>query len=70
MHFVHGVDPNPAEQGFAAERGMRFSSELGEALADPEVEAVILATPHSLHQSQIAQAVAAGKHVFAKSRLR
>ncbi|MBD8652963.1 Gfo/Idh/MocA family oxidoreductase [Rhizobium sp. CFBP 13726] len=69
MHFVHGVDPNPAEQGFAAERGMRFSSELGEALADFEVEAVILATPHSLHQSQIAQAVAAGKHVFCEKPL-
>ncbi|SIR00618.1 Predicted dehydrogenase [Rhizobium sp. RU33A] len=69
MRFVHGVDPNPDVQGFAADLGMRFSSELSAVLADPEVEAVILATPHSLHQEQIAQAVAAGKHVFCEKPL-
>ncbi|NTF33829.1 Gfo/Idh/MocA family protein [Rhizobium skierniewicense] len=69
MRFVHGVDPNMDVQGFAADLGMRFSSDLSAALADPDVEAVILATPHALHQGQIAQAVAAGKHVFCEKPL-
>src|SRR5262245_58784941 len=32
-------------------------------LADPDVDAVVLATPHSLHASQIIAAAAAGKHI-------
>lgn len=69
MRFVHAVDPNPDVTSFAADLGMRFSSDFASALADPEVEAVVLATPHSLHQGQIAQAVAAGKHVFCEKPL-
>jgi predicted dehydrogenase len=34
-----------------------------EILADPDVDAVVLATPHSLHASQIIAAAAAGKHI-------
>jgi predicted dehydrogenase len=33
-------------------------------LADPDIDAVILTTPHSLHAAHIEQAAAAGKHVF------
>ncbi len=33
-------------------------------LADPEIDAVILTTPHSLHGTHVEQAAAAGKHVF------
>ncbi len=69
MRFVHAVDPNPDTRSFAADLGIRFSSDLASALADPDVEAVVLATPHSLHQEQIAQAVAAGKHVFCEKPL-
>lgn len=69
MHFVRGIDPDPAASAFAEELGIRFSSDLADALNDPLIEAVILATPHSLHQSQIAQAVAAGKHVFCEKPL-
>jgi predicted dehydrogenase len=42
---------------------------MDEALADPTIEAVVLATPHSLHQQQIARVVAAGKHVFCEKPL-
>lgn len=69
MHFVRGVDPSPDAEKFAGELGLEFSSDFADALADPNIEAVILATPHSLHQSQIAQAVAAGKHVFCEKPL-
>jgi len=33
-------------------------------LADPAIDAVVLATPHSLHAGQIIAAAAAGKHAF------
>lgn len=69
MRFVHGADPNPDAAAFAAGKGMRFSSELAGVLADPEVEAVVLATPHALHREQIAACVAAGKHVFCEKPL-
>ncbi|SEM90141.1 Predicted dehydrogenase [Loktanella fryxellensis] len=39
------------------------------ALADPAVQAVILTSPNDLHDVQIAQAVAAGKHVFCEKPL-
>jgi predicted dehydrogenase len=69
MRFVRGIDPSPKAASFASEQGLTFTAELSEALADPAIEAVVLATPHSLHQQQIAQAVAAGKHVFCEKPL-
>lgn len=69
MHFVRGVDPNPEAQAFAESMGLQFSADLDEALSDPNIEAVVLATPHSLHQEQIAKVVAAGKHVFCEKPL-
>lgn len=38
-------------------------------LDDPAVDAVLLATPHSLHVSQIVAAARAGKHVFCEKPL-
>jgi predicted dehydrogenase len=69
MHFIRGVDPNPEAQAFADDLGLQFTPDLAEALADPNIEAVVLATPHSMHQDQIAQVVAAGKHVFCEKPL-
>lgn len=39
-------------------------TDLDRLLADPRVEAVVIATPHHLHAPLSAQALAAGKHVF------
>ncbi|WP_312222766.1 Gfo/Idh/MocA family protein [Rhizobium rhizoryzae] len=69
LTIVRGVDANPDAADFARDMEMAFSTDLGEALADATVEAVILATPHSLHREQIAAAVAAGKHVFCEKPL-
>jgi predicted dehydrogenase len=33
-------------------------------LGDPDIEAILLPTPHFLHRAQAEQAIAAGKHVF------
>jgi len=70
MRIVRAVEPNHnAAAGFAAELGVPLSADLAEALADPAVDAVILATPHALHGQQIAAAVRASRHVFCEKPL-
>ena len=69
MHFVRGVDPTPEAGAFANEKGLTYSTDMAEALADPAIEAVVLATPHSLHRQQIEQVVSADKHVFCEKPL-
>jgi predicted dehydrogenase len=49
---------------FAAEHSIDFTSDFAAVLADDNVQAVILATPHSLHEEQIVAAAGAGKHIF------
>jgi predicted dehydrogenase len=49
---------------FAETHNTRATSSLDELLADPEIEAVILATPHSTHADLTIEAASAGKHVF------
>lgn len=49
---------------FAAEHGIPFTPDFAAVLADDNVDAVILATPHSLHEEQITAAAAAGKHII------
>ena len=39
-------------------------SSYGDVLADPNIDAIVLATPHSQHHAQILRAARAGKHVF------
>ena len=72
IRFVRGADIDAdASQGFAEENGVRFSTDFADALGDDDVDAVILTTPHSLHEQQITQAAAAGKTVGVdKSRRR
>lgn len=70
IRVVRAVEPNTdlvAE--LCAERGVALSADYADALADPNVEAVVLATPHNLHGQQIKAAVAAGKHVFCEKPL-
>jgi predicted dehydrogenase len=69
IEIVCAAEPNPAGAAFAAENGLTCYPSDREALAHPGVEAVVLATPHSLHAEQIERAVAAGKHVFCEKPL-
>jgi predicted dehydrogenase len=63
------ADPDPAAATFAAEFGSQCYPDARAALAHPGVEAVVLATPHSLHGEQIRLAVAAQKHIFCEKPL-
>lgn len=49
---------------FAAARGLPLGNDYAAVLADPAIDAVVLATPHSQHAAQIVQAARAGKHVY------
>jgi predicted dehydrogenase len=65
IRFVKGISRNPeSHREFSEKTGIRVVSSYGRVLKDPEIDAVVLATPHSLHHKQIAQAAKAGKHVF------
>lgn len=70
IRVVRAVEPNTESvAALCAERGVTLSTDYADALADPAVEAVVLATPHDLHGGQIEAAVAAGKHVFCEKPL-
>lgn len=68
--FSRGVEVDAdAATEFAAHKGLLLSRDLEDALDDPKIDAVILATPHSLHEEQIVRAAGAGKHVFVEKPL-
>ena len=46
-----------------------ITSSLDDALRDDEIDAIVLATPHSTHEEQIIRSAQAGKHVFAEKPL-
>ena len=70
VRFVRGVDKAPdALRDFAAQHGFSLCSDLAQALADPTIQAVVLATPHSLHREQVVASARAGKQVFCEKPL-
>ena len=66
IQFVAAVSRRQPDdhQRFAAAQGLRLYATYEAALADPQVDAVVLATPHSLHSAQVIAAAQAKKHVF------
>jgi predicted dehydrogenase len=66
ISFVAGATRtvSPEVEAFAGTHGLRLAGDLDALLADPEVDAVVLATPHSLHSAQVIATAEAGKHVF------
>jgi predicted dehydrogenase len=66
MQFVAAASRTRSDdyQAFCATHGLTIHRTYEEALADTQVDAVVLATPHSLHSPQVVAAAQAGKHVF------
>jgi predicted dehydrogenase len=69
LRIVKAVETNAARASFAAEHGLQFAGDLAEVLGDPDIDAVILCTPHALHTEQVLACAAAGKHVFCEKPL-
>lgn len=65
IRFVAGAVRTPSKvQEYADSQGMRLYDDYRKMLADPAIDAIVLATPHDLHAELIAAAARAGKHVF------
>ena len=65
IRFARGVTLEPElVRDFAAKHGLAICTSLEEVLADPAIQAVVLATPHTRHRAQVEAAAAAGKHVY------
>jgi predicted dehydrogenase len=70
IEIVCGVDPAPEiGKKYREDYGLPVYSDFGQVLADPQIEAVILAIPHRLHEEAVLRAVAAGKQIFCEKPL-
>jgi predicted dehydrogenase len=70
LRFVRGVDSHPQSAAdFARLHDLSLSAEFRDVLDDPAIDAVFLATPHSLHVEQVEAVAAAGKPVWCEKPL-
>ena len=70
LRFVRAVDVSiDTARDFAAKHNLALGTDYANALADAEVGAIVLATPHSLHLDQVVAAARAGKPVFCEKPL-
>ena len=60
---------SPAGPRIRGRQRFELSTEFEEAVTDPRVQAVFLATPHSLHVGQISAVAAVGKPVWCEKPL-
>ena len=65
IRFTTGVLRHPENaREYAKQQGLKLQSDFDKVLADPAIDAIVLATPHTVHAQQIVKAVKAGKPVF------
>jgi predicted dehydrogenase len=65
LRFTRSVTLEPdTVRDFAAEHGIAIGTSFDDVLADRDVRAVILATPHTAHRAQVEAAAAAGKQIY------
>jgi predicted dehydrogenase len=70
LRFIRGVSKEPTTvRNFTDSHGILLSTSIEDVLSDPEVQVVVLATPHSLHTQQIVACAQAGKSVFCEKPL-
>lgn len=53
-----------ARNGFAEKHGCRVAGSIDEIWSNPDIDGVLIATPHTTHAQLIEEAASAGKHVF------
>src|SRR5579864_4852067 len=70
LRIIRGVSKEPGlVADFDKSHGFALGTDFSEAIADPRMQAVFLATPHSLHVEQIGAVAAAGKPVWCEKPL-
>jgi predicted dehydrogenase len=70
LKIVRAVEPDiKAAQGFCAQHHLELTASLDAVLVDHAIDAVLLATPHSLHPAQVIACAALRKQVFCEKPL-
>jgi predicted dehydrogenase len=70
LRLVRAVEPDLAAAAeFCARHGLELTERFDTVLADPAIDSVLLATPHSLHPTQVIASAAARKQVFCEKPL-
>lgn len=70
VQFKKAVVTSPSKHSdFANDKNLHVTSDACEVLDDPQIQMVVLATPHLLHLPQISAAAKAGKSVFCEKPL-
>jgi len=70
LRFVTGTTRTRASaEDFCRSKQIKLVDSYDDILRDPDIDAVVLATPHSQHQAQALAAIAARKHVFVEKPL-
>jgi predicted dehydrogenase len=70
MEITRAVEADlESAQSFCDERDIALTDDFEAILADPAIGAILLATPHSLHRSQVIASAVAGKQVFCEKPL-
>jgi predicted dehydrogenase len=70
LKIVRAVEPDiKGAQDFCAQHRLELDDNLDAVLADRSIDAVLLATPHSLHPAQVVASAAARKQVFCEKPL-
>jgi predicted dehydrogenase len=65
IRFTRGVTFEPdVAQEFAAKHRLTIGTDYAAVLADPAIEAVALATPHTTHRALVEAAAKVGKHIY------
>jgi predicted dehydrogenase len=65
IRIVKGVSRDPGKhREFSAKTGIPIVASYADVLKDAQIDAVVIATPHSLHREHIVAAAKAGKHVY------
>jgi predicted dehydrogenase len=66
MRFVAGATRTQSDEirEFAGHHGFDLRESFDELIDDPKVDAVVLATPHSMHADQVVAAAGKGKHIY------
>jgi predicted dehydrogenase len=70
LRIVRAVEPDhEGAQGFCAQHRLELTGDLDAVLAEGAIDAVLLATPHSLHPAQVIACAAARKQMFCEKPL-
>ena len=65
INFTAAITRTPAKvEEFCATRKIVLTNDLTNALSDEDLDAIVIATPHTQHFDQLIAAAGAGKHVY------